>query len=95
MQKQLVVMSFVLEKINKIQVAGKNFWLVYYFATRVKSSIFGQTAKFGQRPCLFHISNIRIKNKLTKQTVKILMRRLIRSRLIWIYSVCKCVSEFT
>ena len=30
---------------------------------RVKSGIFGQTAKFGQRPCLFHISNIGIKNK--------------------------------
>ena len=62
---------------------------------RVKSGIFGQTAKFGQRPCLFHISNVGIKNKLTKQTEKILMRRLIRSRLIWIYTVCKCVSEFT
>ena len=62
---------------------------------RVKSGIFGQTAKFGQRPCLFHISNNGIKNKLTKQTVKILMRRLIRSRLISIYIVCKCVSEFT
>ena len=37
--------------------------------------IFGQTAKFGQPSCLFHISNIGIKNKLTKQTVKILMRR--------------------
>ena len=56
---------------------------------RVKSGIFGQTAKLGQRPCLFHISNIGIKNKLTKQTVKILMR------LIWIYTVCKYVSEFT
>ena len=33
---------------------------------RVKSGIFGQTAKFGQRHCLFHISNIGIKNKLTK-----------------------------
>ena len=33
---------------------------------RVKSGIFGQTAKFGQRPCLFHISNIGIKNKLTR-----------------------------
>ena len=44
--------------------------------TRVKSGIFGKTAKFRQRPCLFHISNIGIKNKLTKQTVKILMRRL-------------------
>ena len=30
---------------------------------RVKSSIFGQTAKFGQQPCLFHISNIAIKIK--------------------------------
>ena len=29
--------------------------------TRVKSGIFGQTAKFGQRPYLFYISNIRIK----------------------------------
>ena len=58
------------------------------------SSIFGQTANFGQRACLFHISNIGIKNKLTKRTVKILMRRLIRSRLIWISTVCKCVSEY-
>ena len=41
---------------------------------RVKSGIFGQEAKFGQRPCLFHISNFGIKNKLAKQTVKILMR---------------------
>ena len=57
---------------------------------RLKSGIFGQTAKLGQRHCLFHISN-----KLTKQTVKILMRRLIRSRLSWIYTVCNCVSEFT
>ena len=24
---------------------------------RVKSGIFGQTANFGQQPCLFHISN--------------------------------------
>ena len=62
---------------------------------RVKSGIFGQTAKFGQPPCLFHSSIIGIKNKLTKETVKILMRRLIRSRLIWISTVCKCVSEFT
>ena len=41
---------------------------------RVKSGIFGQTAKFGQRLSLFNISNIGIKNKLTKQAVKILMR---------------------
>ena len=62
---------------------------------RVKSGIFGQTAKFGKPPCLFHSSVTGIKNKLTKQTVKILMRRLMRSRLIWISTVCKCVSEFT
>ena len=63
--------------------------------TRVKLGIFGQTAKFEKRPCLIHISNIGMKNELTKQTVKILMRRLIRSRLMWIYTVCKCVSKFT
>ena len=45
--------------------------------SRVKSGIFGQTAKFGQRACLFHISNIGIKINLTKQTVKILMKRFI------------------
>ena len=28
---------------------------------RAKSARFGQTDKFGQRPCLFHISNIGIK----------------------------------
>ena len=37
--------------------------------------MFGQTAKFGKRTCLFHTSIIGIKNKLTKQTVKNLMRR--------------------
>ena len=67
----------------------------HYLCGRVKSGIFGQTAKFGQPPCLFHSLVIGIKNKLTKQTVKILMRRLIRSRLIRIYTVCKCVSKFT
>ena len=66
------------------------FWLVM-----VKSGKFGRSAKFGQRPCLFHILTIGIKNKLTKQTVKILMRRLIRSRLIWISTVCKCMFKFT
>ena len=29
--------------------------------TRVKPGIFGQTSTFGQRPCLFYISNIGIK----------------------------------
>ena len=54
-------------------------------SNRVKSVIFGQTAKFGQRPCLFHISNIGIKNKLTKQTVKILTAHL---NLHCLQSVC-------
>ena len=49
--------------------------------TRVKSGIFGQTAKFGQPPCLFHSSFIGIKNRISKQTVKILIRRLILSYL--------------
>ena len=31
------------------------------YSYRVKSGIFGQTAKFRQRPCLFHILNIGIK----------------------------------
>ena len=54
-----------------------------------------KSGNFGQRPCLLQILIIEIKNKLTKQTVKILMRRLIRSRFIWISTVCKCMSEFT
>ena len=33
----------------------------------VKSGKFGQSSKFGQRPCLFHILIIGIKNKLNKQ----------------------------
>ena len=36
----------------------------YFTSTiRVKSGIFGQTAKFGQPPCLIHSSIIGIKNK--------------------------------
>ena len=64
---------------------------------RVQSGKFGRSTKFGQRPCLFHtcILIIGIKNKLTKQKVKILMRRLIMSRIMWISTVCKCTSEFT
>ena len=54
----------------------------------VNSGIFGQTAKFGQRPFLFHISNIGIKNLSTKQTVKILMRRLMSSGFTLFANVC-------
>ena len=57
---------------------------------RVKSGKFGRSAKFGQPLSLYYSSIFIIKDKLTKQTVKILMRRL-----IWISTVCKCVSEFT
>ena len=60
--------------------------------SRVKSSKFGQSAKFGQRPCFFYFWIIGIKIKLSKQTVKILMRRL---WIIWIFTVCKRMSEFT
>ena len=72
-----------------------NHILCFSASIRVKSGKFGRSAKFGQPRNLYYSSIIEINNKLTKQTVKILMRRLIRSRLIWIYTVCKCVSEFT
>ena len=39
------------------------------------------SGKFGQRPCLFHIIIIGIKNKLTKQTVEIQVRRLMQIHL--------------
>ena len=69
---------------------------IFFFTIfRVKSGKFGRSAKFGQRLWLFHILIFGIKNQLSKQTMKIQMRRLTRSRLIWISSVCKCVSEFT
>ena len=53
---------------------------------RVKSRKFGRSAKFGQRHCLFHILIIRMKNKLTKQTV---------SRLIGIFTVCNTIQYNT
>ena len=66
-------------------------FLVYSVAVipRVKWGKFGQSAKFGQRVCLFHILIIEIKNTPRKQTLKMLMRRLIKSRLILISTVCK------
>ena len=62
---------------------------------RVKSGKFGRLAEFGQRSCFIHILISGIKNKLTEQTSKILMRRFIRCRLIWSSTVCKCMFEFT
>ena len=38
-----------------------NFYSILPLFIRVKSGIFGQTAKFRQRPFLFHISHIGIK----------------------------------
>ena len=52
--------------------------------------MFGQTAKIGQRSCLFHTSIIGTKNKLTKQTVTINP-----DETALVSTVCKCVSEFT
>ena len=65
------------------------------FICVLRSCKFGWSDKFGQLLCLFHILIIRIKTKLTKQTLQILMRRLIKSRPILISTVCKCMSEFT
>ena len=84
-----VNLAFVLSR-NAQFIDGENSQNI-----RVKSGEFGRSAKFGQRPCLFHILIIGIKNKITKQTVQILMRRLIRNSLIRIFTVCKCMSEFT
>ena len=75
------------------ELVGKSTF--HPICARVKSGKFGQSSNFGQRTCFFHFLIIGIKIKLTKQTVKIVMRRLIKSRLIWIFPVCKCMSEFT
>ena len=71
---------------QKVQVS---YYVQLTLVYREKSGKFGQSAKFGHRLCLFHTIIIKTKNKLRKQTVKILMRRLIKSRLIWISTVCK------
>ena len=52
LQRQLIKFRiFVVEQVSPLSPSY----------SRIKSGIFGQTAKFGQRPCLFHISNIGIK----------------------------------
>ena len=75
------------------------------YTSMVKLGKFGHSSIFRQPHCFFHFLIIGIKIKLTKQTVKILMRQLIKSCLIWIFTVksrligiftgCKCMSEFT
>ena len=68
---------------------------VIYDIIMVKLGKFGRSAEFGQRLGLFRIFINGIKIILTKQTVKILMRRLIRSRLILLSIVCIRMSQFT
>ena len=60
------------------------------FGHQVNSDIHLQTVEITMRPSY---QGIHFLHRLTKQTVKILMRRLVRSRLIWIFTVC--MSEFT
>ena len=62
---------------------------------RVKLGIFGQTAKFGQGHCLFHISNIGNKNKLTKLTVKFLSSGLTLFGNVFEFTQCANLSDFT
>ena len=68
---------------------------VRYVLFRVKSGNFRHQVNSDSDLvcCIFYYWNKR--NKLIKQIVKMQMRRLIRSRLIWISTFCKCMSEFT
>ena len=53
---------------NNMQKCHTLTLFTYSKGYRVKSGIFGQTAKFGQPPCLFHSSIIGIKkNNYAKQ----------------------------
>ena len=63
-----IVCSFELT-MKKLYNLRANFAMLFTNITNMlMSGIFKQTAKFGQRPCLFHISNIGIKKyKLSKQ----------------------------
>ena len=67
--KKAWVLSYPLSAQRRLCTTHTHF--VGFVKCRVQSGIFGQTAKFGQPPCLFHSSIIGIKIKLTKQTVKI------------------------
>ena len=62
-------------KLFDTEVGPLPLWHIHGGKTyRVKSGIFGQTANFGQQPCLFHISNTGIQiNYLSNTLVKLLM----------------------
>ena len=81
---------FTLIQILLHLVLVTNVWFANKIRLQHKLGKFGQSAKFGQRPCFFQFWIIGIKIKFTKQTVEILMRRH-----IWIFTVCKTMSEFT
>ena len=63
------------------------------FLIRVKSGNFGHQINSDSDLVSFIVDYWNEKNKLTKITVKSLMRRLLMSRLIWISTVCKGMSE--
>ena len=73
--------------VSQLEAMEEHITSVLLVCIAVKSGIFGETAKFGQRLVCFTFQILESKSKLSKQTVKILMRRLIRSRLIRISSV--------
>ena len=62
---------------------------------RVKSGNFGQRLNSDNDIVSFISQLFGIKTKVTGQTVKIPMRRLIMSRLIGIFTACNGMSEFT
>ena len=66
-------------------------WLLRTSNNRVKSGNFGHQVN----SATLFVSYFKDwnKKKITKQTVKILMRRLIKSRLIWVSTFCKCMSK--
>ena len=64
-------------------------------AVKVKSGNFGHQVNLDSGLVCFMFQLLEYKNVLTEQTVKILMRRLIRGCLIKISTVYRCMSEFT
>ena len=91
---QMYVRIYLVSEVTGLYSTVTDLGVTFLLLNGVKSGIFGQTAIFGQPPCLFHSSIIGIKNKITKQTVKILMRHLD----IHCFQTCVriyLVSEFT
>ena len=69
----------------------RRFFVQSWYGKYKDFGIWVKSGKFGRSAILFfHILINGIKYKSTNQSVKILLRRLIRSPLIWISTVCKC-----